>query len=248
MPVRILTAETFGESKESIGYKGHPGTGKTSYLLSWPTPMKIAYFDTNIKTAREAIKGGVDAEIFIFDTAKEFEDEFVRKVRLREYEAETIGVDTFSAMAGLLTTEIAGLGENMDRQKWGKVLTRLRSIAYDLTQSAIHIDGKPSYNIVFTYHLTDVMKGEVLQRISPKIQGAFKDELEAFIDTVLLCSSEISSTVINNKAVPSKKFLCHSVPPDRYTTCKGGGLPPTLSGDYATLVAEWEKSKGEISV
>jgi hypothetical protein len=39
--------------------------------------------------------------------------------------------------------------------------------------------------------------------------------------------------------VPSKEFLCHTVPPTPFITCKGGGLPPTISGDYKTLMKTW---------
>jgi hypothetical protein len=240
-----MTAENFGESKESIGYQGPSGTAKTHNLLTWPTPIKIAYFDKNLKTVAEAVKAGLDAEIFIFDTAVEFENEFVRKVRQREFDAQTIGVDTFDFMAAMVQREIQGSKARMTQPDWGTFLNRLRVIANDLTGAAAPLGDKPSYNIVFNYHLTDVTNDGNLVRVAPKIQGGFKDELESYLDTILHCTSQISSTAVKQpgggtKMVPSKQFVCHSVPPNPFITCKGGGLPPTLAGDYPTLRKAWD--------
>ena len=244
--MQIMTKENFGQSKESIGYKGPSGTGKTHNLLTWPGPLKIAYFDRNLKTARDMVVKGADAEIFIFDTAKEFEDEFVRPVRHREFEAETIGIDTFDFMAAMVQREIQGNKPRISQPDWGTFLNRLRTISDDLTRAATALEGKPSYNIVFNYHLSDVTDDGNLVRTAPKIQGGFKDELEAYLDTVLYCTSQISSTAVaqpggGKKLVPSKQFLCHSVPPNPFITCKGGGLPPILEGTYGNLMVEWGK-------
>ena len=62
--MQTMTAENFGESRESIGYKGPSGTGKTTNMMTWPAPLKIAAFDKNQKTIRELVQGGVDAEVY----------------------------------------------------------------------------------------------------------------------------------------------------------------------------------------
>ena len=246
--MQVMTAENFGKPKESIGYKGGSDGGKTHNLLTWPTPLDIAYFDRNLKTPREAIQSGLDARLYIFDTIGEFEKEFVDKVRHRQFAAQSIAVDTIDFMAAMLQREIQGTKPKMTQSDWGTFLNKLRVLVGDLTSATAPLGDKPTYNVIFTYHLTDVTNDGNLVRTAPKIQGGFKDELESYLDTILYCTSQISSTAVKQegggtKMVPAKKFICHSVPPSMYIPCKGGGLPPTISGDYPTLRKEWNKGK-----
>lgn len=248
--MQIMTAENFGDSKESIGYKGPSGTGKTHNLLTWPTPIKVAYFDRNLKTAGEAILKGLDAELFIFDSFTEFDNEFVSKVRHREFDAQSIGVDTVDFMAAACQREVQGTKAKMTQGDWGILLGKLQQAIHGLTSATAPLGDKPTYNVILNYHLTDVTNDGNLVRTSPKIQGSFKDELEDYIDTVLYCTSQLSSTAVKQpgggtKMIPSKQFLCHTVPPNLFITCKGGGLPPTIAGDYPTLRAEWDRGEKE---
>lgn len=247
--MKILTAENLGESKKSIAYKGDPGSGKTHNASTWPGPQKWAYFDRNLGTISDLIKGGLDAKLFLPDTLKEFEDEFVRPVLHREFEAETIIIDTIDGMAAMVVNDVQGIKPKLTIPDWGVILNKLRSICADLTSAAAPIEGKPSYNIVFNYHLMDVTddKGGLI-KTSPMISGRFKDEIEAYIDTVLYCKAQISSQPVpqpggGSKLIPSKEFICHSVPPNPFITCKGGGLPTITPGDYPTLRKEWDKKK-----
>ena len=244
--MQIMTAENFGESKESIGYKGPSGTGKTHNAASWPTPIKIAYFDKNLKTISELVKGGLDAEVFLFDYFKEFEDNFVRKVIHREFDAQSIVVDTVDFMAALLMQDVQGSKARLAMADWGTILGKLRRTCSDLTSATSPFGERPSYNVILTYHLMDITNDDgALQKTAPKIPGQFKDELEAYLDTVLYCTSQISSSAVKQpgggtKMVPSKQFICHSVPPNPFITCKGGGLPPQTPGDYESLRKAWE--------
>lgn len=252
--MKTINAENLGESRESLAYKGPSGTGKTTNLASWPTPIKIAYFDRNLKTIRELIRDGLDAEVFIFDTFKEFEDKFVHKVVHREFEAQTIGIDTIDFAAGMLMKETQGTKMRMTRGDWGVMLSKLRSVFYDLTSACATIPDLPSYNVVTNYHMMDITDGDgALLRTAPKIAGGFRDELEAYFDSVLYCTSQISSKPVpqpggGSRLIPSKEFVCHSVPPSPFITCKGGGLPPVTPGDYPTLRKEWDKKKETPSV
>jgi len=196
----------------------------------------------------------VDAEVFIFDTFKEFEDEFVRPVLHREIDAETIAIDTIDFGAAMLLKETQGIKKQMVRADWGSMLNKLRSVFSDLTSACATIPSKPSYNFVCNYHLMNITEGEgVLLETAPKIAGGFRDEIEAYFDTVLYCVSRITSKPVpqpggGSKLVPSKEFVCHSVPPTPFITCKGGGLPPVTPGDYSTLRREWDKKEGVLNV
>jgi len=243
-----MTAENFGQSKESIGYKGPSGTAKTTNLASWPGPLKIAYFDRNLKTIRDLVKGGVDAEVMVFDTFQEFETEFVRKALRREFDVQTIGVDTVDFMAAMLMRDVQGGKARLAMPDWGTILNKLRTVCSDLTSTTSPLGDKPSYNVVLNYHLMDVTNDDgALLKTAPKIPGQFKDELEAYLDTVLYCTAEMSSKAVpkpggGSVLVPSKQFICHSVPPNQFITCKGGGLPPKIAGDYPSLVKAWESA------
>jgi len=248
--VQILTAENFGNSKESIAYKGPSGTAKTTKLATWPTPIKVAYFDRNLKTIGTLIKAGLDCEVFVFDTFKEFDAGFVQPVKRREFDAQSIGVDTVDFMAAMCQREIQGNKPRMTQPNWGTLLNSLRAAIDTLTSATAPIDGKPSYNVILNYHLIDVTNEDgALLKTAPKIQGSFKDELEAFIDTVLYCTSGTSSSLVKQptgemKMVPTKQFLCHTVPPNPFITCKGGGLPPTIEGCYPSLRKAWDGKEG----
>lgn len=250
-PMQIMTAENFGTAKESIGYKGPPGGGKTTYAASWPGPIEWCQFDVNQKTIRELVLGGLDARVYTFDTHAEFED-FARKARRREFEASTIVVDTVDFASAMLIRDVQGTQIKMKIQDWGKVLTRLQTTYSNLMSATAPLDGKPSYNIVLCYHLIDVTDDSGgLMKVAPKIQGGFKDELEAYLDTVLYCSSSMKSVIEKQpggggKAVPSKVFECHSVPPTPHHTCKGGGLPAILDGSYPSLMTLWNRIEGEV--
>jgi hypothetical protein len=247
-PVQIMTAENFGEAKESIGYKGPAGSGKTTLAATWPTPIEWAHFDKNQKTIRDLVTGGLDARVYLFDTHTEFEKEFVAKVHRREFEAKTIVIDTVDFAAAMLLKEVQGAQLKMKIQDWGTILSRLRTTYSNLMSATTVFEGKPSYNIVLCYHLMDVTDDSGgLLKIAPKLPGQFKDELEAYLDTVLFCTAGVKSVIEKQpggggKAIASKVFECHSVPPTPHHTCKGGGLPPTLDGSYQNLMKVWGRT------
>lgn len=247
--MQTMTAENFGESRESIAYKGPSGTGKTTLAASWPEPQIWAYFDKNLKTIRELIRGGLKAEAMIFDTFQEFEDNFVRPALHRELKAETLVLDTADFMAGMLLRDIQGTKIRLAMGDWGTILNKLRSTLSDLTSTTSYMPDKLSYNLVVNYHLMDVTNDDgALLKTAPKIPGQFKDELEAYLDTVLYCTSQITSAPVKQpsggtKLVNQKQFLCHSVPPNPFITCKGGGLPPTVDGQYSVLREHWGRKE-----
>ncbi len=247
--MQTMTADNLGENRESILYEGPSGTGKTTNAASWPQPQVWAMFDKNLKTIRELIKGGVDASVMIFDTFKEFEDNFVRPALHREFDAQTIIVDTADFMAAMLLRDIQGTQIRLKMGDWGTILNKLRSVFSDLTSTTAYLPDKPSYNVVVNCHLMDVTNDDgALLKTVPKIPGQFKDELQAYLDTVLYCTSQITSAPVKQpgggtKLVNQKQFLCHSVPPTPFITCKGGGLPPTVEGTYSVLREHWERKE-----
>ncbi len=251
--MQIMTADNISANRESILYKGPSGSGKTPNAFSWPTPIKAAYFDKNQKNVKKMMLDGLDAELYVFDDWEEFNREFVSKVLHREFEAETIVVDTWDFAAAMLMRDTQGGKIRMAQSDWGTILSKLRTSLADLTSATLHLDGeegtRPSYNIVCTTHQMDVTNddGALLRRV-PKIPGQFKDEMESYFDTVLICESKVSAITRSKpgggtERVPVEELVCYSTPPTPYDTCKGAGLPPKVGGTHTELILAWEKKE-----
>ncbi len=240
--MKVVTADTLPTTtRESILYKGPPGSRKTPNAFSWPEPIYGAYFDPNRKNVDAMIRSGKDITLFVPESFDDFDKEFVTKVHHRQFDCQTIVVDTFDFAAAMLMTEIQGGKARLVQQDWGKLLSDLRQVMLRLTSATSEIQGKPAYNIVVTCHQMDQTDdGGSLLKIVPKIGGQFKDEIEGYFDTVLICEAKTSRTVVGGKAVPSKEFLCYSVPPTAKQTAKGMGLPPVVDGMYPALREAWD--------
>ena len=240
--MQVVTKDTLPEtSKESILYKGPSGSRKTPNAFSWPTPIYGAYFDANRKNVDAMIREGRDITLFIPESFAEFDREFITKAYHREFECQTLVVDTIDFAAAMLMGEIQGSKARMVMQDWGKLLSDLRQAVFRLTSCTKEIEGKPSYNVVFTSHLMDVTNDDgVLLKTVPKLSGQFKDEIEDYFDTVLICQAKRTNVIVAGKSVAQKEFICHSIPPTDQQTAKGMGLPPTVDGMYSSLRKAWD--------
>jgi hypothetical protein len=242
------------QARESILYKGDSGTGKTHNLLTWPQPMLVVYTDQNLKTPARVIATGAAIELLFPKDWSEFADRIVPAVKHRELSVATIGLDTVDGIAALCLRGVAGADGKMDQQRWGTYLNRLRLAFNDLLSATkTHNEGplkdKPAYNLVGTSHLKDVTDetGNLI-KIRCKIDGQFRDEVEAFFDTVLLCqaetygATEVDPATKASRVIQRARYFCHTVPPTLYHTCKGHGLPTRVDGTYPSLQALWGPS------
>ena len=240
--MHVVTKDTLPETtRESLLYKGPSGSRKTPNAFSWPKPILAAYFDVNRKNVDTMIRAGEDITLMIPETWAEFEEEFVTPVYHREVEAATIVVDTFDFAAAMCQRDIQGVKQRMVQQDWGRLLNELGMATKKLTSATGQHPDRPAYNVIFCCHEGDVTDDDGnMIRTTPKIQGSFKDNLESYFDTVLVCESRLATKIVEGRSLRSKEFICHSIPPNKYQTAKGLDLPPVVDGMYDSLRKEWD--------
>lgn len=227
---------TAGNSNLVTLLKGVSGSAKTEGLLSFPQPIFVVHTDRNSETIRKAKLRGVEIDARAIDNWNEYENIILPAIVARELNAATIGVDTASGLFDLMWRHIQGSQpRKLDFDDFRRGLSLASSTMFDLCSTAqpARTEGKPSYHVVCTSHLTDVTNDQgSLIKVVPKLMGAFKDSFENYFDYVFLCEAMLTSTQVKEgeRTVmrPAKQFRIHTVPPANYHTCKGGGMPPTI--------------------
>lgn len=234
----MTTAYDVENQGYSVLYKGPSGTGKTHNILTWPGKIVLACLDKNMRTLRTAMKAGVDVEPVIISKWGDFANDFVPAVANRKFDAKTIAIDTLDPLGILMQRDVQGSRARLTQSDFGTILNRWIDTMGQLVDATINKgDGQPYYNLVCSVHLKDVTnEGGALLKITPALMGAFKDQLENFFDWVLLCEAEVKSTTVNNKPEYEKLYRVRTIPPTKYHTCKGGGLPAIVGGTYQELM------------
>ncbi len=261
--VSVSTKKNITEQKLSVAATGDAKQGKTHFWCSFPRPIVCLYTDTNTQTADGFISDAGEGDITMLrmpsvgNTEKTASDDwsfystqFVPAVQNREIEAETIVVDSYSALADTLVRHIKGGGE-MTIPAWGRVLSTHQDRMYALLSATQHVEGKRNYNIVVTCHLdADTGKSDVILKYFPAIQGAFKKKFNGMFGSVFIMRSEATKETVNDRMVSTgvDHFMLTVPPSDMYNCGDGVGgkagkaaLPPRLENTYEALVKAWGK-------
>jgi hypothetical protein len=228
----IINKSNASKQKPTILDKGPSGTGKTHFWLTAPGPIVAAYTDKNMATVTAAIDDGVPVELVAIDTWSDWEDVFVPAVENRLIEAETIVVDTVDMLAKIMWRELQGTMDKLRIQDFGTGLNRMVNTLTQLCSASVHYEGKRSYNIIVASHITDVTSDSgSLVKTTCAVMGALKDNIEDLFDYVVLADSEIATEIEAGKAVKSKRFFMHTIPPTRYHTTKAPAYFPAEIGN-----------------
>jgi hypothetical protein len=229
-----LESTTWEQPKLSVLLKGKPGAAKTETALRFPGPILYLYSDPNLETARRICSQRKDvAAIRIADWKNYYTDirALFKDRSLLEVNGEpvqTIVLDTWSFFSAQITSDLQGPQGKMQMQDWGLLLTRQKEALLELVTLTMPEGEHPGVNVVVCCHIKENTDDEGrVQSIGLSLQGQFKDAMEAYFDYVLLLESKVTTTVVSGKAVDSKQFIIHSVPPPKHT-CKGGNLPPKI--------------------
>lgn len=227
--------QTFGDPESMVGarlsvlLKGHSGTGKTRTALTFPQPIYLIYTDVNRETVRKMAQEGVKIQGVAVRSWAEFADLIIPHIVKREIDAQTIVVDTIDFLSDLMWRDIEGSRGRLSMQDFGTGLRRLGEVTRALAACTSPHGDHPGYHVVFTSHLKDVTDDSgALLKVAPAIMGQFTNKIEDYFDYVLLMHAEAGRQIIDGVNTPTKKFLVYSVPPDRFQTCKGGGMPPVV--------------------
>jgi hypothetical protein len=235
------TAET-DEARFSVLYVGQPGTLKTTYALSWPDPM-FEYWDPNDATLKKV--PGV--KYIMHPTIREHETQILPAIQNRELDCGTIVIDSFSFLADAYIKELKGTKDKLDIAQWGTLLDRLDRTCKIILGAKQPKGNHPGYHIVATCHERDVYDSDGnLVRISPAIDGQFKDRIARYFDAVFITAMEMERVQRDDKWVKEPAYFILTGPTDKYRVALdriGGGrrkrLPLRMEGTYPALCEAW---------
>lgn len=236
--LQSVTAENAALQKPIVLVNGDSGTGKTHFLMTCPEPIVIAFTDKNRQTALEAILSGRKAELREITCWSDWADVFVPAVENRMVKAETIGLDTMDMLTSIMWREIQEHRPKLRIQDFGTGKDRMVNTITQFASAAAHIEGKPSYNIVVTSHITDVTDDDTgaLVKFAPAVMGAFKHVAGDLFDYHFLSDSELKTDIIEGKAIKSKRFFMHTIPPTRFHRTKAPGyFPAEINNTWQAL-------------
>ncbi|MGH9021683.1 MAG: hypothetical protein ACRDV9_01040 [Acidimicrobiia bacterium] len=265
--MKVVDASNLADTKLSILLQGHAGGGKTSGIFSLPEPIVACYADPHDDRVAGLMKGGRQITLYIPEDWGDFEQKFVPMVVNREFDAESIVVDSWPFLAMMLMrTPGIGNAEGVVTptdtgkriQIWGAVSGHQQNMLLQLASARVPIPGKRNYNLGVTTHLTEVFKGEGEKRqligYRPDIPGGFKDEFTRCFGAALICQA-VTETTIEGTPPQTKRntrYRVWSVPPTDLYEAKDSiagpstpykALPPVMDvapdGLYNTLRRAW---------
>lgn len=240
-----------GEHGYVVAYGGDSGSGKTRCALSWPEPIRGIYADVNTLTLTTEIEKGRDIDLKVIEKWEQYEALFVPAVENRLLDCKTIVVDTLDFLSNImwdmLRESVSKKGEGrgvLTIPNFGEGLNKLLKTTERLIRSTRYIKGKPSYNVIFTYHLNDVKDSDgATVKVTPALMGAAKDVIGSCFDTSLLCDSKRIGTPVTKEGRKTteyrKEFFVHTAAPSREfnSLCKTGPqFPVQCSGMYEDLI------------
>lgn len=245
-----INADNADKHGFSIAYGGESGTGKTTNALSYPEPIRGIYADVNKATVIGEINKGRDIVLTTLTAWREYEDLFVPAVENRLFDCATIVVDTLDFLSNMMWESIQGGREKLTIPMFGVGLNKLLRTTERMIRSTQYIPGKPTYNVVFTYHISETTGEDgALQKVTPAVMGKAKDIISSCFDTCLLCDVRQVSTTSKDdtgKTITEyrKEFFVHTAPPTRFhkSLCKTGPeFPVRCGGKYDDIVGYLRK-------
>lgn len=260
--IKILsTNATNIEERMTVLYMGKPKSGKTHAVCSWPKPLVI-YFDKNelsLTKYRDVdyIRPGIDTESRSGSPWAHFQWEILPAIQNRALDFETIVVDSWSqAFTDLVDQEKRSGLKKWDL--WGSVFEKGMSAIKILLDAARPDPWRPelrSYHILGTVHEQPETDGDGnLVEVLPALQGQSRSHIARMFNTVLICASEITTDMVQGKAVRKPRYFAWTLPPDRYRACgdgvgiEGGKynvLPPQVDPTYQGLTQAWNMKSTE---
>lgn len=246
-----INAENADKHGYGVVYSGDPGTGKTTCALSWPKPIRGVYADVNRLTLRNEIVKGQDIVMTVPGSWSNYEDLFVPAVENRLFDCKTIVVDTLDFLSRMMWETIQGSADRLTQAHWGIGLNKLIKTTERMLGATQYISGKPTYNVIFCYHIKDVTDDTgALNKVTPAIMGATKDVIASCFDTGFLCDVRQVGKPVKKEGRETtefvKEFFVHTAPPTRFhkALCKAGSqFPVQCSGMYQDLIGYLEGRK-----
>lgn len=203
----------------SLIYQGPPKQGKSTYLLSWPSPF-VLFFDKNLGVLRdhpgipyvtppsweEVERDWIPAiaNRRLTELVQNFTDESGSKP-YASYKVRTLGLDSFTNFLNMLYIEleqnipITKSGEPDTHWLWREYFNRANRFINVCTQATIHNPKRPqleTYHFVGTVHEKSEYdnKGQVTE-VSASVQGKLSGQFASYFDAILLTECMTGPTV-----------------------------------------------------
>jgi hypothetical protein len=245
---------TLKDCKFSILLQGEPGSGKTRFMSTMPSPLFLVW-DTNLGTHDQMglryvlVRGWEgDGEEWL---------EVIRKRRVSEvvgFKVETLCLDTLSGFGGQMTVEMAdGHAKLGTRDKWDEYYARLNKFLRACVEATKPDNAHPERETYWTvaglheepvYETTLVAGQErrVLSRVKPTLSGrmANANEIYSHFSAHFLCERVVSTGPDGKKAdgwqIRTKPTGVKYCMPSKVGKKP---LPEVMPNDWAVVKKEW---------
>jgi hypothetical protein len=274
--LKFYSTSELPEGGDTVLYWGREKTGKSHNMATWPGVLFIHFAlnpDTVKKfpdvpvlfpegrTYRERLKW------FHFSVLPAIQNrKMTQLVResipgFADYTVKTIALDDYTCLGQHCKMVLAGAGDadqpdrvtKIDYEGWNQYLAWLLNDTTMLLGSAAPYLPDPSrecYNFVAAVHERDSYDdtGSIV-KITPSIDGQFKDDLASKFGLVLVTDSRSFTYPKGHPREGQRdvEYFCHTIPPDRYRKAGGGRgkLPAKVVGTYPELQKAWNKKENE---
>lgn len=259
-PIDATNAASAGVS---ILVQGPSGSGKSHFICSMPQPLVVGVTESNISVYTGRITEGYDIKLFPLKSWADYQW-FVRKTKNREWDAATVGLDSYTVAGDYITkvqrAKPGALNSNgqLTWARWDDVKNEQFNELLDFLGATQPLAGKPTYNIVVAAHEYDEAirnsDGEAvgISAVNPAVPGGLRKHFSAKFDAKFIVAQttdrKMNPTTKVNEVTGVRHFLW-TVPPDHLREVKDGiggnggrkVLPPTVENTWAALTAAWGK-------
>lgn len=268
--IQPATAST--RRRFAVCYSGLPGSGKSHAACTWPNAVYFG-FDSNQATAAGLLPPERILNLATENGYRWFATSMIHALYHRDLASlveivggpvDTVILDSISFMRPYLEASIpmpiTNAGEE-DGLAWYRLVKNasnnlLRQLA-SITSPYPGDPGRPCFHLVCTVHLEErtkkIGKGKdatlVTDRWAPQVEGAFRDSLFAYFDTVILNRDEkVKRRNERGEVEEVEAYVGYTRPPDRYYTAKDGvggkgkrlaPLPRIVDPTYPGLAKAW---------
>jgi hypothetical protein len=254
--LKIRSTSDIEQVKRSILLVGPPGSGKTYFWLTCPSPFGII-FDRNMGT----LMNELGIPYVIPESVRQYKTEILPAVQNRKLTELVREIDGFEDYTVQTVVEDSGTSKGyfirdsltdndkrvMERDLWQDYLGTYRTSTHVMTGATRPMPSSPDrecYNYILTCHekiVTDE-KGNVVD-ITTMLEGQYKTGILQEFDCVFVTEAKSKSSPEGGRSV---RWQMWTVPPDKHRTVldRVGGkryntLPPKVPNDYNELAKLW---------
>lgn len=171
MDIKFVTAEEVWPQHLRVLVAGDPGTGRTEFAATFPSPFfATAYGGMAALAGHEGIPyAEIDSENDLFQITEMISNDLLAEEMLPDYKVETLVIDSIDELQRrMLLKRMADDGRTETKiEDWGWIATRLNKIFRRLSELPVHLV------------VTSKVNNEVDRLL---IQGQFGEQIHNYLD------------------------------------------------------------------